>query len=125
MPASRSPKPFPARTSMVLVPSELILLRICCCEPAPSAEIAATEAIPMMMPSMVRSERILCAQIAAPAIRKASVIRSIAPRQPAPGACSRMGRAVTADLDILRSSEMITPSLISTTRSACSAIFLS
>lgn len=104
---------------MVLVPSELMLLSICCCDPAPSAEIEATEAMPMMMPSMVRSERILCDQMASMAMRKASVRRSIAPRHPAVWTRGTAGRAAASEFGTLRTSETMTPSLISTTRSAC------
>ncbi|MNV48913.1 hypothetical protein D3C71_1408430 [compost metagenome] len=66
---------------MVLVPSALMFCRICCWEPLPSATTDTTEAIPMMIPSMVRKVRRRCAFIASSAIRNASVKRSRAARQ--------------------------------------------
>ena len=66
---------------MVLVPSALMFCRICCCEPLPSATTETTEAMPMMMPSMVRKVRRRWAFIASSAIRNASVKRSRAARQ--------------------------------------------
>ena len=45
---------LPIKTLMVDEPMLLIWFRICCFEPLPSATISTTEAMPMMMPSMVR-----------------------------------------------------------------------
>ena len=57
----------------VFVPIELMSSKIFCCEPLPKATTDTTEAMPMMMPSMVSSERILCAVIACTDILKASI----------------------------------------------------
>ena len=71
-----SPKPRPWNTVMVLVPKLLMLLKICCCDPFPKATTVTTEAIPIIMPSMVKKVRIRCAFIDKIAIRKASPKRS-------------------------------------------------
>ena len=59
-----SPNPLPGIMSMVLVPIELICSMILACEALPSATTDTTEAMPMIIPSMVRSERILFARMA-------------------------------------------------------------
>ena len=58
---------------MVLVPIELMSAKIFSCEPRPSATTDTTEAMPIMMPSMVSSERILCAKIACTDMRNDSI----------------------------------------------------
>ena len=72
LPLRLSPKPRPGKMLMVFVPIELMSSRIFFCEPLPNATTETTEAIPMMMPSMVSSERILCANTACTDILKAS-----------------------------------------------------
>ncbi|MNV59021.1 hypothetical protein D3C71_1514210 [compost metagenome] len=66
---------------MVLVPSEEMLDRMACRAPVPSATTETTEAMPMMMPSMVRKVRRRWAFMASRAMRNASVKRSRAARQ--------------------------------------------
>ncbi|SKN67917.1 Uncharacterised protein [Mycobacteroides abscessus subsp. massiliense] len=72
-PLRRSPKPRPGKMLMVFVPIELMSSKIFCCEPLPNATTDTTEAIPMIIPSMVSSERILCAIIACTDILNASI----------------------------------------------------
>ena len=57
---------------MVLVPIELMSDKILSCAPLPKATTDTTEAMPMIIPSMVSKERILCATIACTDIRKDS-----------------------------------------------------
>ena len=72
LPLRLSPKPRPGKMLMVFVPIALMSARIFFSEPLPKATTDTTDAMPMMMPSMVRSERILCAIIACTDILKAS-----------------------------------------------------
>ena len=58
--------------SMVLVPMLLMSDRIFWREPSPSATTDTTDAIPMMMPSMVSRVRNLCPTMARMAMRAAS-----------------------------------------------------
>ena len=57
---------------MVFVPMLLMSDRIFSCVPRPSATTDTTAAMPMIIPSMVSIERILCATIACTDILKAS-----------------------------------------------------
>ena len=57
---------------MVFVPIELMSAMILACDPRPSATTDTTEAMPMMIPSMVSTERILCARMACTDILNAS-----------------------------------------------------
>ena len=69
---------------MVLVPIELMSSKIFCREPSPSATTETTEAMPMMMPSMVRKVRVRCASMARVAINAASLKRSKNPNKGLP-----------------------------------------
>ena len=76
--AVRSPKPEPGRMSMVLVPMPLMSAKMRSREPCPSATTETTEAMPMMMPSMVSKVRNLCATMARTAMPKDSCKRPMA-----------------------------------------------
>ena len=52
-------RPLPGLTMIMLEPICPISARMLCFEPLPMASIAMTEATPMMMPSIVRKQRIL------------------------------------------------------------------
>ena len=121
---------------MVLVPSALMSSRMLPLAPLASATTLVTEAMPMMMPSMVRKVRSLCATIANSAILKAWDMRSnsgpsisgrstserptrdagTAPGTASPGFFSACVRA-----SAVRRSETMRPSRISTIRRACAA----
>ena len=60
----RLPIPSPLNISIVLVPKELIFSKTFCWEPFPIATTQTMEAIPIIIPSIVKSERILWAIIA-------------------------------------------------------------
>ena len=114
----------------MLVPIELMFFSTCSREPSPMATTATTEAMPMMMPSIVRKVRSRCAFIASSAMPKASVKRSrSAARPPAEagrgGSCGGAGRSTTPCIRAVGRSPMISPSRISMIRSACSATAMS
>ena len=52
-------RPLPGLTMIMFDPIEPISARMLCLDPLPMASIAITEATPMMMPSIVRKQRIL------------------------------------------------------------------
>jgi len=108
---------------MTLVPIALMLSRICFCEPAPSATTDTTEAMPMMMPSIVRNVRRRCAFIASSAMRSASRERSRRARHDSRAGTRAIGAAAGASSR--RRSATMRPSLISITREACSATCMS
>ena len=122
-PEVRSPKPEPGMMSMVLVPMPLMSLRIFWREPSPSATTDTTEAMPMMMPSMVSSVRILWPIMARTAICAAS------PKRPQAAAqlffwCGTSVSSLTASSVLapgLMRSDTMRPSLSSTMRWACAA----
>ena len=106
---------------MVLVPMALMSERIFSCVPRPSATTDTTEAMPIMMPSMVSRERILCAMMACTDILKASTNWSLKNSQD--GFSVRLSTLLGGMLSFLLVSEMISPSLISMTRLAKAATF--
>ena len=115
---------------MVLVPKLLIFSRIFFCEPFPSATTETTEAIPIIIPSMVKKVRIRCAFMAKSAMLKASAKRSIVERQAGVFFCGVRSsacliRASPSTSGILARSEIIFPSLISMIREAFLATFIS
>ena len=57
----------------MFVPMALMSFRIFSCVPLPNATTDTTAAMPMIIPSMVKSERILCATIACTDILQASL----------------------------------------------------
>ena len=71
-----SPKPLPGKISIVFVPIRLIDDMICSCEPLPSAITQITDITPIIMPSIVKIERSLCAKIEDIDILKLSLKRS-------------------------------------------------
>ncbi len=81
---------------MVFVPSALMSLRMRAREPLPSATTDTTDAMPMMIPSIVRNVRMRCAAIASVAMWNASTKRSRTARQ-----CSPSG-ALPAEASLLR-----------------------
>ena len=94
-----------------------------CVEPVASATTDTTEAMPMMMPSIVRKVRRRCAAIDTQAIVKASPIRS---RRLLTRCCVTAAFAVpraagSPGSDALVWSDTITPSRISMMRGACIA----
>ena len=114
----RSPKPSPGKTSITLVPMALMLLRTRSCDPWPRATTDTTEAMPMMMPSMVRKVRSLCAAMAERAMRSSSPAWFIQ------AVLARLGEgalfcpeAEASPVPVSRSA-MISPSLISMIRLA-------
>ena len=121
---------------MVLVPKLLMLLKICCCDPFPKATTVTTEAIPIIMPSMVKKVRIRCAFIDKIAIRKASPKRSSRERHAetllffscwaeiAVSASGSLCSSVSCSGWLARSA-MICPSLISIIREAFFATCIS
>ena len=78
-PARRSPN-LPGKIWMVLEPRSLMFSSTCCCAPCPRATTLTTEAMPMMMPSMVRKARSLWPRMARHAMLMADVIRPAAPK---------------------------------------------
>ncbi|VTQ60411.1 Protein of uncharacterised function (DUF1602) [Stenotrophomonas maltophilia] len=112
---------------MVLVPNEEMLDRMACRAPVPSATTATTDAMPMMIPSMVRKVRMRWAFIARNAMRKASAKRSRQTRQPLlPTGWVTAGVATPADRPVpVARSSTIRPSRISMMRCACSATAMS
>ena len=111
---------------MVLVPMALMFFSTCWREPSPSATTATTEAMPMMMPSMVRKVRRRCAFMAISAIWKASRKRSRQAPRPLRAAGRGWGAAggEVAARAVGRS-PMMRPSRISMMRSACPATAMS
>ena len=77
LPESISPKPLPGMMSIVFVPIFLIPAKICSCEPLPRATTLMTAVIPIIMPSMVKSDLSLCASIAFTDILKLSISWSL------------------------------------------------
>ena len=107
---------------MVLVPMDAMFFSTVWREPSPSATTDTTEAMPMMMPSMVRKVRRRWAFMATSAIRNASRKRSAhEPRALrlaiSAGRCNWAGAGASAR----RRSAVMRPSLISMMRWACSA----
>ncbi len=117
--ARRSPKPEPGRTEMVLVPSEAMFSSTRSLLPVPSATTDTTEAMPMMIPSMVRKLRSRCAFSARTAMPKASASRLLRAAILSASGCRPCGGAAAgAGAGALRWSEMMRPSRISITRPA-------
>ena len=115
---------------MVLVPKLLIFCKICFCEPLPSATTETTEAIPMIIPSMVKNVRMRCAFIASNAIRNASPKRSKVERHLEDFFCGAISSASTISITsscsgTLGLSAIMFPSLISIIRVAFLATFIS
>ena len=107
---------------MVFVPMPRIFSRIFCCDPLPNATTDTTEVIPIIIPSMVSKERILCATMALTDIRKASISWSLLkPKRPL-----KTPEFLTALFTgWVCVSLIISPSLISIIRLALAAICLS
>ena len=114
-----SPKSRPGNTSSVLVPREEMLASTRWRDPSPRATTDTTDAMPMMMPSMVRKLRSLCARMDTTAMRKASK-KAEPGRADAPLAAA-WRRTAAAVSGWLRRSAMMRPSLISMTRRARAA----
>ena len=111
---------------MVLVPMALMFFKICRREPSPSATTETTEAMPMMMPSMVKKVRSRCAFMASRAMRKASPKRSRAACQRPLEADTVLSTApVGAASGRVSRSDTTRPSLSSMMRSACAATCMS
>ena len=104
----------PGKIIRKLVPSDEICAWIAACAPCPTPIIAMTQATPMMMPSAVRTERILLRAIAfSPTLR---IVRNFSMRPQASAAAPRRGAAPTGRSSTIR------PSRKTTTRCACSAM---
>ena len=104
---------------MVLVPIPRIFSKIFCCEPFPNATTETTDVIPIIIPSIVKRERILWAIIALTDIRKASTNWSLL--NPKCG-LDLVGFSTAFFTVSFCVSPMISPSLISITRFALAAI---
>ncbi|MND18366.1 hypothetical protein D3C87_1155740 [compost metagenome] len=127
LPDLMSPKSLPAKISSVLVPRLEIFCSTRCCDPCPSATTLMTEAMPMMMPSMVRKVRSLCARIDRSAMRNASRSEETTPARPEdpPETAAGLTSACATGVASALRSEMMAPSLISMIRPARLAIDMS
>ena len=110
---------------MVLVPIARISASTSCLAASPTTTIDTTEAIPMMIPSMVSSVRILFAAIASQAMVSAS--RNPLTNWLQPDAVFTVGSAISRPPEGFCGGGLrtISPSRISMTRSACAATWLS
>ena len=106
--------------SIVLVPIAAMSLRTRWREPSPSATMETTEAMPMMIPSMVRKLRSRCAFSARTAMPKASASWPKRAAIPVPSGAAGLRCGEGAGTRF-RTSEMIRPSRISITRAARAA----
>ncbi|MNV61842.1 hypothetical protein D3C71_1543660 [compost metagenome] len=98
---------------------DLISASTICLAASPITRIETTEAMPIIMPSMVSAVRILLAAIARQAITKASRKRPIVCCQDGAGVTISSGLAFGLLCPSGRESAMISPSRISMIRSAC------
>ena len=111
---------------MVLVPIAAMSLSTRWREPSPNATIDTTEAMPMMMPSMVSSVRRRCPAIARKAMVKASLRRPSKAAHDASGcAAGRAAARLTGSAPSVRRSAMRRPSATSMMRCACAATLAS
>ena len=119
---SSLPKSFPGYTEIVLVPIDLISFNTIPLAASPITMMDTTEAIPITIPSIVSKVRILFTTIARHAINKASLNRLTHCPNGFFFIATFAGNSAFCVANTPESL-MISPSLISTIRSACCATF--